>query len=78
MKAKSGLEVEVVAPIDTFRFVRAGVEGLGLAFHCHVVGGTLALSREHDAARWVPRDRLIAESLSDGVRAWTAIHSFVV
>ena len=68
VKQQTGLDVEVVAPIDTFRFVRGGAERLGLLVHCHVAGGTLALSRQHDAARWVPRDRLLAESPSDDVR----------
>ena len=72
VKEQTGLDIDVVAPIDTFRVRRGGAERLGLAFHCRVTGGTLALSPEHDAARWVPRDRLMAENLADGVRGGLA------
>jgi hypothetical protein len=71
VKEETGLDVEVAAPIATFRFLRGATrrECLGIAFHCRAAGGTVALSAEHDAARWVPRDRLLAdEHLTDGVR----------
>ena len=53
--------MEVVAPIDTFHFLRgkAREEAIAIAFHCRATGGQLALSPEHDEARWVPIDRLL-------------------
>jgi ADP-ribose pyrophosphatase YjhB (NUDIX family) len=71
VKEETGLDVEVVAPVATFRFVRgaARTECVGLAFHCRAVDGTIALSAEHDASRWVPRDRLAMDTnLTNGVR----------
>jgi 8-oxo-dGTP pyrophosphatase MutT (NUDIX family) len=70
VKEDNGLDVEVVAPLGTFRFLRgaARAERLGLSFHCRVVGGRVQVSGEHDAARWIGRDRVLAEDLTDGVR----------
>ena len=70
VKEETGLDVEVVAPLATFRFLRgaARAERLGISFHCRVVGGTLRISAEHDAARWIRREALLAEDLTDRVR----------
>jgi 8-oxo-dGTP pyrophosphatase MutT (NUDIX family) len=37
---ETGLEVDVVGPVDTF--------------HCRALGGEVRISAEHDAAGWVP------------------------
>ena len=70
VKEETGLDVEVVAPLGTFRFLRgaARAERLAISFHCRVVGGTLHISDEHDAARWIKREALLGEDLTDGVR----------
>lgn len=70
VKEETGLDVDVLAPLDTFRFLRgdARVERLGIAFHCRVTGGTLALSAEHDEARFIPRSELLTADLSEAVR----------
>jgi 8-oxo-dGTP pyrophosphatase MutT (NUDIX family) len=62
VKEQTGLAVEVVAPLAT-------LPSSGIAFHCRAVSGTVALSAEHDASQWVPRDRGLAEAdLTEGVR----------
>ena len=70
VKEDTGLDVDVLAPLDTFHFRRrdARVERLGIAFHCRVTGGTLALSAEHEDARFIPRGEILAGDLSEGVR----------
>jgi 8-oxo-dGTP pyrophosphatase MutT (NUDIX family) len=69
-KEETGLDVEVVGPLDTFRYLRGAdrVPSVGLAFHCRVRGGGLRLSDEHDAARWVPLDQAREERLPDVFR----------
>lgn len=69
-KEETGLDVEIVAPMDTFRFERgaARVPALGMTFHCRVTGGDLRLSDEHDAARWVPLDRVLDDEISEVFR----------
>ena len=59
-REETGLEVEVLGPVDTFHFYRglAREEAIGIVFHCRATGGALRLSAEHDEARWVPMARL--------------------
>jgi 8-oxo-dGTP diphosphatase len=61
-REETGLAVEVVAPLDTFHFYRGPTrdETIGITFACRVTGGSLTLSEEHDEARWVPCDQLLA------------------
>ncbi len=53
---ETGLHVEVLDPIDTFHFYRgeAKEEAIGVTFHCLARGGVVALSSEHDEAKWIP------------------------
>jgi len=59
-REETGLEVEVVGPVDTFHYYRgpAREEAIGIAFHCRVLGGEVRLSDEHDAVEWVALDRV--------------------
>ena len=69
-KEETGLDVEIVTPLDTFRFLRgaARVPALAMTFQCRVRGGTLRLSAEHDAARWVTLAAALDEPLDVGLR----------
>jgi 8-oxo-dGTP diphosphatase len=61
-REETGLEVEVLGPpIDSFHYHRGAerAEAIGISFHCRALGGELRLSGEHDAARWIPLDRLL-------------------
>jgi hypothetical protein len=69
-KEETGLDVEILSPIDTFRYERgvARVPTLAMTFHCRVRGGRLTLSAEHDAARWVARERVLDEAVAESFR----------
>ncbi|MBI2205691.1 MAG: putative glycolipid-binding domain-containing protein [Candidatus Rokubacteria bacterium] len=80
VREETGLDVELVAPVDTFRFLRgaARVPRVGIAFHCRVRGGSVVLSSEHDGARWVHRDALAAclhvpEGVREGLSRFCAL-----
>jgi len=55
-REETGLEVEIVGPVDTFHYHRGAAreEAIGIVFHCRALAGDVRLSAEHDAARWVP------------------------
>ena len=47
-------------------------EAIGIAFHCRAVGGQLRLSPEHDAAEWVPLERILDTNVSEPLRGCLA------
>jgi 8-oxo-dGTP diphosphatase len=59
-REETGLDVEVLDPLDTFHFFRGPVreETVAITFHCRASGGRVALSSEHDEAKWVPLEHL--------------------
>lgn len=59
-KEETGLEVEVLGPLDTFHFYRgqSRTEAIGITFHCRTPGGDVRLSSEHEEAKWVPISQL--------------------
>jgi 8-oxo-dGTP diphosphatase len=71
---ETGLEVEIVGPVDTFHYYRGAAreEAIGIAFHCRALGGEVRLSAEHDAARWVPLARLGDVEVSEPLRGCLA------
>jgi 8-oxo-dGTP diphosphatase len=73
-REETGLEVEVLGVVDTFHYYRGAAreEAIGIAFHCRPVGGDLRLSAEHDAAEWVPFDRVAGTNVSGPLRACLA------
>ena len=74
-KEETGLDVEVVRPIDAFHFYR-GVERretIGITFHCRVLRGDVTLSEEHDEAKWVPLAALADRAYPDWLRRAAAI-----
>jgi 8-oxo-dGTP diphosphatase len=70
-REETGLEVEILGVVDTFHYYRGAAreEAIGIAFHCRPVGGALRLSPEHDAADWIPLDRLATTDVSEPLRA---------
>ena len=68
VKEETGLDVEVVEPLDTFHFYRGQgrTEAIGITFHCRAGGGEVRLSGEHDEATWIP----IAQLASMECAAW--------
>ena len=56
----TGLEVEVLEPLDTFHFYGGPMreETIAITFNCRTSGGCVVLSSEHDEAKWVPLGQL--------------------
>jgi 8-oxo-dGTP diphosphatase len=71
---ETGLEVELLGVLDTFHYYRGATreEAIGIAFHCRAVGGQLRLSPEHDAAEWVPLERIPDTNVSEPLRGCLA------
>ena len=69
-REETGLDVDVVGPVDTFHYYRgpAREEAICIAFHCRARGGDVRLSNEHDAAEWVPLDRVVDVPVSQPLR----------
>lgn len=59
-REETGLDVEVLEPLDTFHFYRGPMreETIAITFHCRASGGGVVLSSEHDEAKWVPLEHL--------------------
>ena len=65
---ETGLQVEIVAPVDTFHFYRGAAreETIGITFWCRYAGGELVTSEEHDRAEWIGFDKAIALLAANG------------
>lgn len=55
-REETGLDVEVLGPLDTFHFYRGPMreETISITFHCRARDGSVVLSSEHVEAKWVP------------------------
>jgi len=69
-REETGLEVEVLEPVGAFHYYRgpAREEAICIAYHCRARDGEVRLSNEHDAAEWVPLDRVAAIPVSQPLR----------
>ena len=67
---ETGLDVEVVGPVDAFHYYRgpAREPAICIAYHCRVGGGDVRLSNEHDASQWVPLERVADVPVSGALR----------
>jgi 8-oxo-dGTP diphosphatase len=74
-REETGLDIEILGPIDTFHYYRgpARDEAIGIVFHCRAVGGSLILSAEHDAARWVSMAELAEADVAEAFRRSLAL-----
>jgi 8-oxo-dGTP diphosphatase len=70
-REETGLEVQIVRPLDTFHFYRgkSEVETIGVTFHCRATGGELTLSPEHIEAKWVRIEELPPLDCADWMRS---------
>lgn len=77
-KEETGLDVEVLGPLNTFHFYRGPMreETIAITFHCRGSGGPVVLSSEHDEVKWVPIEHL---SRLDDVPEWVqrSLHTFL-
>ena len=73
-REETGLEVEILGVVDTFHYYRGAAreEAIGIVFHCRPAGGALCLSAEHDAADWIPVQRLATLQVSEPLRGCLA------
>jgi 8-oxo-dGTP diphosphatase len=55
VREETGLQVEIVEPVATFRFLRGATreEAVGVTFLCRHLAGEVVGSDEHDRAIWV-------------------------
>jgi 8-oxo-dGTP diphosphatase len=69
-REETGLNVDVLGVVDTFHYYRGAAreEAIAIAFHCRAIGGELRLSPEHDAAEWVPLERILNVPISEPLR----------
>jgi 8-oxo-dGTP pyrophosphatase MutT (NUDIX family) len=60
-REETGLDVEVLGPLDSFHFYRGPMreETIAITFHCQGSGGPVVLSSEHDEVKWVPIEHLV-------------------
>ena len=70
-REETGLEVQVVRPLDTFHFYRgtSQVETIGVTFHCRATGGKLTLSPEHSEGKWVRIEELPTLDCADWMQS---------
>ena len=66
---ETGLHLEIVAPIDTFRFLRGpdAEEAIGITFHCRAHDRTVRLSNEHTEFTWVTLEQARRYGLPKGL-----------
>ena len=69
-REETGLEVEIVAPAGAFHYYREPERepAVCIAYHCRSASGEVRLSNEHDAAEWVPLDRVAEMPVSQPLR----------
>jgi 8-oxo-dGTP diphosphatase len=62
VREETGLQVEIMGPVDTFHFYRGASreEVIGITFWCRYAGGEFAMCEEHDRAEWLGFDKAIA------------------
>jgi 8-oxo-dGTP diphosphatase len=66
---ETGLHIDVLAPIDTFHFLRGPgrEEAIGITFHCRAHDRKARLSKEHTEFAWVTAEQARAKGLPKGL-----------
>ena len=66
---ETGLHIDVLAPIDTFHFLRDPdrEEAIGITFHCRAHDRKARLSSEHTEFAWVSLDQAREYGLARGL-----------
>ena len=74
VREETGLQVEIVGPVDTFHFYRGASreETIGITFWCRYAGGEVTMCEEHDRAEWLGFDKAIARLGDNGAAAAVA------
>ena len=74
VREETGLQVDVMGPVDTFHFYRGASceETIGITFWCRYAGGEFRMCEEHDCAEWLGFDKAIARLGDNGAAAAVA------
>jgi 8-oxo-dGTP diphosphatase len=74
VREETGLQVEIMGPVDTFHFYRGASreETIGITFWCRYAGGEFTMCEEHDRAEWLGFDKAIVLLGDNGVAAAVA------
>ena len=74
VREETGLQVEIIGPVDTFHFYRAASreEVIGITFWCRYAGGEFTMCEEHDRAEWLSFDEAIARLADNDAAAAVA------
>jgi mutator protein MutT len=74
VREETGLQVEILGPVDTFHFYRGASreEVVGITFWCRYAGGEFVMCEEHDRAEWLAFDKAIALLGDNGAAAAVA------
>jgi 8-oxo-dGTP pyrophosphatase MutT (NUDIX family) len=69
-REETGLDVEIVGLVDSFHYYRGPEreQAICIAYHCRARDGEVRLSNDHDAAEWVPLDRVADIPMSGPLR----------
>ena len=55
---ETGLEIEPVAPLHVWHYVKERFQLVGIDYLCECASGEVALSNEHDAFAWLTEEEL--------------------
>jgi len=74
VREETGLQVEIMGPVDTFHFYRGASceEVIGITFWCRHAGGEFTMCEEHDRAEWLGFDKAIVRLGDNGAAAAVA------
>ena len=66
---ETGLHIDVLAPVDTFHFLRGAEreEAIGITFHCRAHDRRVRLSKEHTEFAWATLEQARRYDLSRGL-----------
>lgn len=73
---ETGLKAEVVRPLSVWDAVRKdGTQVLGVTFLCHLLGGSLTISQEHEAYAWIVPEEIeqypVFTQMIKEVKSWS-------
>jgi len=68
VREETGLEVELVKPLDVWHMIKGNFQLVGINYLCRCLAGDVVLSHEHEAHEWLSESELLAKEWDDVVR----------
>jgi 8-oxo-dGTP diphosphatase len=70
VKEETGLEVEVIKPLDVWTFFKNNkkTQVIGITFFTKVVSGKVRLGKEHTDFKWIPPEEIDKYSIHEGIK----------